>query len=153
MSLTAAWSDHTQDHKCSWLVVQALLRASAAQRRVLEVTPFSTVWCSLPVAHDHHVLVGMQECYGKHDDASVQRVKALYTEMGIPALYEQQEEDSYKRCVDLIQEAKHVVPPEFFLTILNKVRSVCGLWNEQTGWLMAAVCFRLTACQIHKRQK
>lgn len=58
-----------KDNKCSWVVNQALLKATPAQREVL----------------DKH--------YGRKDDASEQVVKDLFAEMGIQAIYEAYEED------------------------------------------------------------
>merc|ERR1740115_560283 len=52
-----------QDNKCSWLVVQALAKATPAQRKVLE------------------------DNYGKKGDANVKAVKKLYVDMGIEAVY------------------------------------------------------------------
>lgn len=60
-----------QDNKCSWLVVQALARATPEQKALLKAD------------------------YGRHDDAAVARVKALYHEMGLKALYEAYEEETY----------------------------------------------------------
>nr|KAG5702384.1 hypothetical protein BaRGS_002166 [Batillaria attramentaria] len=53
-----------QDNKCSWLVVQALTRASAEQRQIL------------------------QDNYGQHDADKVERVKALYRELELTKVYE-----------------------------------------------------------------
>jgi hypothetical protein len=48
-----------QDNKCGWLVVQALERATPAQRELLQAN------------------------YGRHDDECVAKVKELYKEMNI----------------------------------------------------------------------
>lgn len=57
-----------QDNKCSWLVNQALQRASAKQRAVLE------------------------ENYGKRDKEKEARVKELYAELRLDEVYSQYEE-------------------------------------------------------------
>lgn len=57
------------DNKCSWLVNQALARATPAQRRVLE---------------DH---------YGRKDKAHEAEVKKLYDEMGLERIYQEYEQD------------------------------------------------------------
>lgn len=85
-----------QDNKCSWLVVQALDRATPKQRRVLE------------------------ENYGRHDPASVERVKKLYAEMDLEAVFLQYEEESYARIQSLLQQAKEL-PTEVFEFLLRKI--------------------------------
>jgi farnesyl diphosphate synthase len=85
-----------QDNKCSWLVVQALDRATAKQRRVLE------------------------DNYGRHDAASVARVKKLYVEMGLEELFLKYEEESYARIQALLQQAQDL-PTEVFEFLLRKI--------------------------------
>ena len=48
-----------QDNKCGWLIVQALSRATDAQKEVLQTN------------------------YGRHDDECVARVKAVYKELNM----------------------------------------------------------------------
>lgn len=67
-SVTGKVGTDIQDNKCSWLVVQCLQRASPEQRQVL------------------------QENYGQKEAEKVARVKALYEEMGLPAVFAQYEE-------------------------------------------------------------
>ena len=62
-----------QDNKCGWLVVQALDRATAEQRKVLE------------------------ENYARKDEACVQRVKPLYADMGLKKVFHDYEDESYAR--------------------------------------------------------
>lgn len=57
-----------KDNKCSWVVNQALLKATPAQRKLLD------------------------DNYGKKDDVSEQRVKDLFNEMGIDQIYTEYEE-------------------------------------------------------------
>jgi farnesyl diphosphate synthase len=57
-----------QDNKCSWLVVQAMKHATAAQLATLK-------------AH-----------YGRHDADSVAVVKALYAELGLEAVFQSYEQ-------------------------------------------------------------
>lgn len=52
-----------QDNKCSWLVVQAMKKASPAQLATLKAN------------------------YGKHDAACVATVKALYVELGLEEVF------------------------------------------------------------------
>ncbi|KAJ8287909.1 hypothetical protein COCON_G00005680 [Conger conger] len=86
-----------QDNKCSWLVVTALGVMTPEQREEL------------------------QSCYGRHDDGSVQRVKALYDTLGMPALYRQHEEESYQRLLKLIQCHSQNLPHAVFLNFAKKI--------------------------------
>lgn len=90
-----------QDSKCSWLVVTALGKATPEQRALLK------------------------EHYGKHDDASVAAVKALYVEMGLKATYEAYEEEVYARLRARITATSAAsggrVPEEVFLSLLRKI--------------------------------
>jgi len=79
-----------QDHKCSWLVVQALLRANAEQRKLLE-------------AH-----------YGKSEPESVDKVKQLYSALGLRELYDQVDDQMRDAILQLIQRNSAVVPPVIF---------------------------------------
>lgn len=85
-----------QDNKCSWLVVQALDRVSADQRKVLE------------------------DNYGQWDDKKVSNVKDLYNELELVKVFEDYEEASYK----IIQEALDKVtlmPRDVFELLLKKI--------------------------------
>lgn len=86
-----------QDHKCSWLCVQALKRMNAAQRQNFE------------------------KWYGKEDEESVANVKALFTALKLPELYEQQEADSFARIQSKIAAATACLPAAVFLPILHKI--------------------------------
>lgn len=85
-----------QDNKCSWLVVQALLRATPEQRRVLE------------------------ENYGQKDDAKVARIKELYREMDLKGVYERYEEQVVQQLRGMIA-AVTAVPQEVYEFQLNKI--------------------------------
>eukprot|EP01041_Mallomonas_annulata_P007126 gene7126-14494_t len=85
-----------QDNKCSWLVVQALKKATPEQRRVLE------------------------ENYGKHDESKIQKVKKLFNEMKLRELFEKYEHDSYERIQTLMGEVKDM-PREVFEFLLRKI--------------------------------
>jgi len=86
-----------KDHKCTWLVVQALRRMNKEQRKILEA------------------------CYGKEDEKSVNRVKELYNELGITEIYRQQEMDSYDRIVKLMEDSVDILPDLVFRPILDKI--------------------------------
>jgi len=87
-----------QDHKCSWLCVQALKRMDAKQRESFEKN------------------------YGKHDDdnKSVKVIKGIYNDLKLDELYEKQEKDSKDQITKLISEAKDL-PPKIFHIILDKI--------------------------------
>jgi farnesyl diphosphate synthase len=85
-----------QDNKCSWLVVQALDRASPKQRRVLE------------------------ENYGRHEASCVAKVKKLYEELDLEQVFLQYEEESYARIQTLLKQAKEL-PTEVFEFLLHKI--------------------------------
>ena len=86
-----------QDNKCSWLVVQCLQRASPEQRQIL------------------------QENYGQKEAEKVARVKALYEEMNLSAVYMQYEEDNYSHIMGLIEQYAAPLPPAIFLGLAQKI--------------------------------
>lgn len=85
-----------QDNKCSWLVVQALARATPDQRKVLE------------------------ENYGHHDENKIIAVKKLFAEMRIEALFLKYEEESYAHIQHLLDEATGL-PRDVFEFLLRKI--------------------------------
>ncbi|XP_070822225.1 farnesyl pyrophosphate synthase isoform X1 [Chaetodon trifascialis] len=86
-----------QDNKCSWLVVTAMEIMNPEQRAKLEA------------------------CYGRHDDASVEQVKALYKTLEIPTLYHRYEEESYQRLQKLIASHAQNLPHSVFLNFAKKI--------------------------------
>ncbi|XP_046870438.1 farnesyl pyrophosphate synthase [Hypomesus transpacificus] len=86
-----------QDNKCSWLVVTALGVMTSEQRAELE------------------------SCYGRHDDASVEKVQALYDTLQMPALYRQHEDDSYQRLQKLIALHAQKLPHAVFINFAKKI--------------------------------
>ncbi|XP_041799166.1 farnesyl pyrophosphate synthase isoform X2 [Chelmon rostratus] len=86
-----------QDNKCSWLVVTALEIMTPEQRAKLEA------------------------CYGRHDDASVEKVKALYNTLQMPALYHKYEDESYQRLQKLIASHAQNLPHSVFLNFAEKI--------------------------------
>ncbi|XP_057581805.1 farnesyl pyrophosphate synthase isoform X1 [Hippopotamus amphibius kiboko] len=96
-SVTGKIGTDIQDNKCSWLVVQCLQRASPEQRQIL------------------------QENYGQKEAEKVARVKALYEEMNLQAVFKQFEEDSYSHILGLIQQYAAPLPPAIFLGLVHKL--------------------------------
>ncbi|KAF7663034.1 hypothetical protein LDENG_00220410 [Lucifuga dentata] len=86
-----------QDNKCSWLVVKALELMSPEQRAELET------------------------CYGRHDVASVEKVKALYNTLQLSAVYQQYEDESYWRLQKLIAHYAQNLPHSVFLNFAKKI--------------------------------
>eukprot|EP00823_Brevimastigomonas_motovehiculus_P009434 TRINITY_DN9095_c0_g1_i1.p1 TRINITY_DN9095_c0_g1~~TRINITY_DN9095_c0_g1_i1.p1 ORF type:complete len:404 (-),score=73.80 TRINITY_DN9095_c0_g1_i1:177-1340(-) len=86
-----------KDHKCSWLLVQALLKCSPEQLKII------------------------QENYGKDDEKCEKKVKELYSAIGMKDIYMQQETSSYKNIKAVCLEQK-LLPPEIFLSILDKIQ-------------------------------
>lgn len=96
-SVTGKVGTDIQDNKCSWLVVQCLLRANPQQRQILE------------------------ENYGQKDPEKVARVKALYEELDLQSVFFKYEEDSYNRLKSLIEQCSAPLPPSIFLELANKI--------------------------------
>ncbi|KAL7978118.1 hypothetical protein Chor_005105 [Crotalus horridus] len=86
-----------QDNKCSWLVVQSLKLASPEQRKILE------------------------ENYGQKEAEKINRVKALYEEQDLKAVYKNYEENSYQRIMALIAQHAVRLPGQIFLDLANKI--------------------------------
>ncbi|XP_074539631.1 farnesyl pyrophosphate synthase isoform X1 [Halichoeres trimaculatus] len=86
-----------QDNKCSWLVVKALQIMTPEQRAELEA------------------------CYGRHDDASVKKVKDLYNTLQMPTLYHNYEDESYQRLQKLIACHAQNLPHSVFLNFAKKI--------------------------------
>lgn len=88
-----------KDNKCSWVVNQALLKVTPEQRKVLD------------------------ENYGKKDDESEKRVKQLFAELDIPAIYNDYEESTVAKLreqIDKIDESTGL-KKEVLTSFLGKV--------------------------------
>lgn len=86
-----------KDHKCSWLVVQALTRMTPAQRAVLDAN------------------------YGRDEKVNELAVKQLYKELDLEKVYFEQEETSYAKIDALITENTNKLPKNVFFPILKKI--------------------------------
>ncbi|XP_035581922.1 farnesyl pyrophosphate synthase-like [Zalophus californianus] len=86
-----------QDNRCSWLVVQCLQRASPKQRQLL------------------------QENHLQKEAEKVGRVKALYEELNLPAVFTQYEEDSHHHLMGLTEQYASPLPPAIFLALAHKI--------------------------------
>merc|ERR1719276_603427 len=85
-----------QDNKCSWLVVQALERATDKQYKIL------------------------QENYGKHDTRKINKIKKLYTAMDLEGIFHEYEEKSYAEIQNLLKQVTDM-PTEIFTFLLDKI--------------------------------
>lgn len=62
----------------------------------------------------------MQDNYGKGNQEAVQRVKKLYHELELEALFKQYEADSHEKLVKMIHD-QEILPPAVFTMLLNKI--------------------------------
>ena len=88
-----------QDNKCSWMVNQALVRATPEQRQVLD------------------------ENYGQKDGEKEAKVKALFREMELEKVYHEFEEQSVtaiKTMIEAVDESEGL-RKEAFQSFLNKI--------------------------------
>nr|XP_035161504.1 farnesyl pyrophosphate synthase-like [Callithrix jacchus] len=96
-SVTGKVGTDIQDNKCSWLVVQCLQRSTPEQRQILK------------------------ENYGQKETEKVARVKALYEELDLLAVFSKYEEDSYNHIMALIEQYAAPLPPAIFLGLARKI--------------------------------
>ena len=85
-----------QDNKCSWLVVQALDRATPEQRKTLK------------------------DNYGRNDSDAIAAVKKLYNELELAAAYHRYEEETYKALCEEIAQVT-VMPSEVFSLLVGRI--------------------------------
>ena len=85
-----------QDNKCSWLVVQALERCNAQQRKVL------------------------LDNYGKWDDEKVAVIKELYRNLDLQTVFAKYEEESYTAIQKELDQLK-ILPRGVFEILLQKI--------------------------------
>ena len=88
-----------QDNKCSWLINQALQRASKEQRQVLE------------------------KCYGRKDGAMEREVKGVFAELQLDRVYKEYEEDKVAEIRKMIAEVDESegLKREVFESFLGKI--------------------------------
>jgi len=86
-----------QDHKCSWLCVQALKRMNKTQRERFEAN------------------------YGINEPEKIANIKALYRELNLTDVYNAQEDESFRRIEAMI--AATDLPSDLFTPILKKIHN------------------------------
>lgn len=84
-----------EEGKCSWLAVVALQRMSPSQRKIME------------------------KYYGKPGEESIEVIKDLYIELGLPTTYSAYEDESYKMINTHIQQISKGLPHQLFLSLLD----------------------------------
>jgi farnesyl diphosphate synthase len=87
-----------QDHKCTWLLVNALELCSAEQRRDI-----------------------IEKYLGKDDPESIAKIKQLYKDLGIEKIFDKFEDDTFAAITAKIEQSKDSVPSVLFTKILNKI--------------------------------
>ena len=75
--------------------------------------------CLQPASLEQHQI--LQENYGQKEAEEVARVKALYEELNLQAVFTQYEEDSYSRLTGLIEQCSPPLPPAIFLRLVHKI--------------------------------
>lgn len=85
-----------QDNKCSWLVVQALQRATPEQKDMLKAN------------------------YGKSDPEAIAVVKQLYNDLDLKALYHAYEDETYAQIAQEIAQVTQM-PSDVFTMLVSKI--------------------------------
>ncbi|KAG7394283.1 hypothetical protein PHYBOEH_005395 [Phytophthora boehmeriae] len=85
-----------QDNKCSWLVVQALDRATPEQKAILK------------------------ENYGRNDPKAIAVVKQLYNDLDLATVYHRYEDETYKTLCEEIARVT-IMPAEVFNLLVRKI--------------------------------
>lgn len=86
-----------QDHKCTWLLVNALELADMEQRKLLE------------------------ENLGKEEESCVRKVKELYIHLGLEKTFTAFEDECYTSINRTIELNAESIPPILFSKILTKI--------------------------------
>lgn len=107
-----------QDNKCSWLINQALAKANPEQRKILDVSKWIiSIWPAVLTA------MFLQKNYGKKDSAAEAKVKQIYIDLNIEAVYKAYEEESYKEISGLIEKLDESIglKKAIFTEFMNKI--------------------------------
>jgi len=96
-SVTGKIGTDIEDNKCSWLIVQALLRATPEQRATLEAT------------------------YNRKEPEHVMKVRQIFDELNLKSAYSEYEEHSYAQLNKLIDELSSSLPKDMFKAYARKI--------------------------------
>ncbi|KAI1318754.1 Farnesyl pyrophosphate synthetase [Mortierella claussenii] len=87
-----------EDNKCSWLINQALAKATPEQRKILD------------------------ENYGRREEANVIAVKEVFKQIDVEGLFKAYEEDSYNRLNALISKVDHpLLSQDVFTSFMKRI--------------------------------
>ncbi|XP_071852622.1 farnesyl pyrophosphate synthase-like isoform X1 [Apostichopus japonicus] len=86
-----------EENKCSWLVVQALKRVSAEQRKLLK------------------------DNYGVDQAEKVSEVKRLYRDLNLQDVFYAYEEESYEKLMETIDTRSGGLPKDMFITYAKRI--------------------------------
>lgn len=62
----------------------------------------------------------LQSCYGSKEPEKIKKVKDVYIELNLPAVFHAYEEETYNLITRQIQQLSQGLPHELFLTLLHK---------------------------------
>lgn len=87
-----------EDTKCSWLVIEAMKRATPEQQQLLDT------------------------CYGQKDSENVEKVKELYRCLDLENVFKNYEKETYTEiCSEIEGSGNSTIPKEIYLNLLNKI--------------------------------
>ena len=109
------------DNKCSWCINTALKKADERQRKILDVCIFSFALPAPPLL----LTLGLtpsfitQENYGRKDSQCEARVKEVFNEIRVDALYFEYEQQTYEKLCALIDSIPEEPSPPPAATTLH----------------------------------
>ena len=92
-----------QDGKCSWVIVNAMQKASPSQKIILK------------------------QNYGQLEDKAVANVKDVFNQLDMDGLYRKYEEEAYNDIIERVDQISiagsdnQALNPDIFLCLLNKI--------------------------------
>ncbi|XP_070566289.1 farnesyl pyrophosphate synthase-like [Ptychodera flava] len=96
-SITGKIGTDIEDNKCSWLVVQALDKATPEQKEILK------------------------ENYGINDQEKVAVIKKLYEELKLKEAFLEFEEQSYENLMKLVEKCHGDLPSDLFVNFAKRI--------------------------------
>jgi farnesyl diphosphate synthase len=96
-SVTGKIGTDIEDNKCSWLIVQALSKATSTQRATLEAN------------------------YSRKEAVHVAKVREVFAELDLETVYHEYEKHSYAELTRLIDEFSGALPRDMFTAYARKI--------------------------------
>ncbi|XP_077978203.1 farnesyl pyrophosphate synthase-like [Glandiceps talaboti] len=96
-TITGKIGTDIEDNKCSWLVVQALQKATDEQKKIIE------------------------ENYGINDAEKADKIKKLYDDLNLRKVYQDYENESYDNLLKLIEKCHGHLPSQLFIDFAAKI--------------------------------